>query len=74
MNNVKHPITQKHVAYELITGVVIATNHAWLFRKGRFCFKDNSEQHWVFAHRTHKSAVENLRTKLKEKYKMTGVL
>ena len=74
MNYVKHTVTEKHVAYELISGTLIATNYAWLFKKGRFAFKNGSEQHWVFAHRTHKPAIENLRTKLKEKYKMTGIL
>ena len=54
----------KHVAYELDTGSVLFTNNAHDLKNGR----------WVFAHRTHKSALENLRTKLKEKYKMTGVI
>ena len=54
----------KHVAFELDTGAVFFSNNTRVLKKGR----------WVFAHRTHRSALENLRIKLKEKYNLTDVI
>lgn len=71
----KHKETSefKHIAYELNTGIMFMTDNTHYLKKGRWMLARDPNK-WIFAHRTHKSAIENLTTKLKEKYKMTGVI